>query len=126
MGKIDNVNHPAHYTEGFAPVEIECIDITRHLPSDLANAFKYVWRCGKKGDKSKAIEDLNKSLWYIDDWEEHDITSNGWMPAVVIFNLIPEEPTHRYMALKWIVHGYPERAVEHIILLQGEFEDENN
>ncbi len=61
----DIINHPAHYTGVTA--EIECIDIARHLNFQLGNAFKYVWRAGKKGGKGKEIEDLKKALWYLDD-----------------------------------------------------------
>ena len=42
----DTINHPAHYTGVTA--EIECIDIARHLNFQLGNAFKYIWRAGKK------------------------------------------------------------------------------
>ena len=61
----DIINHPAHYTG--ITVEIECIDIARHLNFQLGNAFKYVWRAGKKGGKNKEIEDIKKALWYLDD-----------------------------------------------------------
>ena len=61
----DIINHPAHYTGVTA--EIECIDIARHLNFQLGNAFKYVWRAGKKGGKDKEIEDLKKALWYLED-----------------------------------------------------------
>ena len=61
----DIINHPAHYTGVTA--EIECIDIARHLNFQLGNAFKYVWRAGKKGGKGKEIEDLKKALWYLED-----------------------------------------------------------
>ena len=63
---MDAVNHPKHYA-GY-PATVECIDITRHLSFDLGNAVKYVWRAGKKGDKAKAIEDLKKAKWYLNDW----------------------------------------------------------
>ena len=42
----DIINHPAHYTGVTA--EIECIDIARHLNFQLGNAFKNIWRAGKK------------------------------------------------------------------------------
>ena len=61
----DIINHPAHYTGVTA--EIECIDIARHLNFQLGNAFKYVWRAGKKGGRDKEIEDLKKALWYLED-----------------------------------------------------------
>lgn len=61
----DIINHPAHYTGVTA--EIECIDIARHINFQLGNAFKYVWRAGKKGGRDKEIEDLKKALWYLED-----------------------------------------------------------
>ena len=61
----DIINHPAHYTGVTA--EIECIDIARHLNFQLGNAFKYVWRAGKKGGRDREIEDLKKALWYLED-----------------------------------------------------------
>ena len=61
----DNINHPAHYTGVTA--EIECIDIARHLNFQLGNAFKYVWRAGKKGGSAMELEDLKKALWYLED-----------------------------------------------------------
>ena len=60
----DTINHPAHYTGVTA--EIECIDIARHLNFQLGNAFKYIWRAGKKGGRGKEIEDLKKALWYLE------------------------------------------------------------
>lgn len=61
----DIINHPAHYTG--ITVEIECIDIARHLNFQLGNAFKYVWRAGKKGGRDKELEDYKKALWYLED-----------------------------------------------------------
>lgn len=66
----DNVNHPKHYTSH--PSGIECIDITRHYCFSVGNAIKYLWRAGLKKDasledKQKEIEDLEKSIWYIND-----------------------------------------------------------
>lgn len=62
----DVVNSPAHYTSNPAECEcgrrIECIQITEHMGFCLGNAVKYIWRAGLKAD---AIEDLRKSLWYI-------------------------------------------------------------
>lgn len=66
----DNVNHPKHYTSH--PSGVECIEITRWHCFDTGNAIKYCWRAGLKNDsslsfKEKEIEDLEKSIWYIDD-----------------------------------------------------------
>ena len=70
--KIDNVNHPPHYTWLKDKCGIEVIDITRHMDFDLGNVVKYVLRQGLKSDegmsnKEKAIEDLKKARWFLDD-----------------------------------------------------------
>ena len=56
----EQVNHPQHYISH--PSGIECIQITEHMGFNLGNAIKYVWRSDLKG---KAIEDLEKAIWYI-------------------------------------------------------------
>jgi len=61
----DNVNHPAHYTQG----RVECIDAmeaaTVNKPNDeaiwVSNIIKYIWRYEDKG----GIEDVEKAAWYI-------------------------------------------------------------
>lgn len=68
----DSVNHPVHYTSGINGHE--CIEFSRHLDFDLGNAFKYVWRAGQKGDP---IEDLDKAVWYLRDWQEHKLDSEA-------------------------------------------------
>lgn len=70
QSKEDNVNHPKHYTSH--PSGVECITITRHYCFSIGNAIKYLWRAGLKKDssledKQKEIEDLEKSIWYIND-----------------------------------------------------------
>lgn len=73
--KIDNserVNHPSHYTWLKNLCGVEVIDITRHLDFDTGNAVKYLLRHGRKEEEGisnvdKAIEDLEKSIWYIKD-----------------------------------------------------------
>jgi hypothetical protein len=57
----DEVNHPKHYTGHKA--DLECIMFTELMPSLASNAFKYVWRCDDKGNKT---EDLEKARWYLD------------------------------------------------------------
>lgn len=61
----DIVNHPAHYTFG----KYEVIDIIKDQLSEeqfigycLGNAVKYICRCQHKG---KFVEDLKKSIWYL-------------------------------------------------------------
>lgn len=104
----DLVNHPKHY-EGY-PVTVECIDITRHLSFRLGNAFKYVWRAGKKNPEN-LVEDLNKALWYLEDIrlfpQETDACCSE--TAIAVFNLIPSSlfgfDQTRFRALTQIVYG---------------------
>lgn len=70
--KEDKVNHPSHYTWLKEKCGIEVIDITRHLDFDTGNAIKYLLRAGHKSeegmtDQEKAIQDLKKAAWYIND-----------------------------------------------------------
>ena len=141
----DNVNHPKHYTEGFAPVNIECIDITRHMGFCLGNAFKYVWRAGKKGGKEKAVEDLEKAKWYI---REGRLEKAG-EAAQAVFRLIPEPPFEfenvgepdmygngkfritslefvRYQLLQEIVSPYDGKDLQYYMGLFKRFFEENS
>ena len=63
----DNVNRPAHYTDG----QIEVIDFIedKKLGYHLGNAVKYISRAGKK-DPEKTAEDLKKAVWYLNRYIE--------------------------------------------------------
>lgn len=68
----ERVQHPSHYTWLKDLCGVEVIDITRHMDFDLGNAVKYILRAGHKSeqgysDKQKAIEDLQKAIFYIKD-----------------------------------------------------------
>lgn len=62
---IDNVNNPAHYTQG----EIECIDCIKAATVNkvgieafcVGNAIKYLFRYENKN----GLEDARKAQWYI-------------------------------------------------------------
>lgn len=56
----DPVNHPKHYNH--LPIDVECIDVIEHFPCNTANAIKYIWRAGQKGNM---IQDLEKAAWYV-------------------------------------------------------------
>ncbi len=61
----DPVSNPKHYTSGpncECGRVIECIQVTERLGFCIGNAVKYLWRSDLKG---AAIEDLEKSMWYI-------------------------------------------------------------
>ena len=55
------VDHPSHYNMG----KYEAIDVIEdwNLNFNLGNAVKYISRAGHKDD---IVQDLKKSLWYID------------------------------------------------------------
>jgi uncharacterized protein DUF3310 len=84
---IDMVNHPRHYTRGPEIViedaskinkafdkfiiRLECIQVIRHIPDmRLANAIKYIWRV-VFGGKTNDQEDIQKAIWYLNDWLEN-------------------------------------------------------
>lgn len=72
MKQDEKVSHPSHYTWLKELCGIEVIDITRHMDFDLGNCVKYLLRAGHKKeegytDKEKALEDLKKAAWYLND-----------------------------------------------------------
>ena len=64
MENKEQVNHPSHY--GGADNVYEAIKVIDawDLGFSLGNAVKYISRAGKKHTE-KEIEDLQKSIWYI-------------------------------------------------------------
>lgn len=58
----DTVNHPNHYTSH--PSGVECITLTEHMPFNVGNVVKYLWRAGLK-DNAPSHEDYNKAAWYL-------------------------------------------------------------
>jgi hypothetical protein len=64
-----SVDHPSHY----AGEKYECIEVMREVFGDeavrhfcLLNAFKYLWRCGKKHESPD--EDIKKDIWYLNKY----------------------------------------------------------
>jgi hypothetical protein len=55
----DNVNHPKHYNSH--PSGVECITVAEHMPFNVGNAIKYLWRA----DHKNGLEDLRKAAWYV-------------------------------------------------------------
>lgn len=130
MKETDNVNHPAHYQPRFNARPVECIDVTRHLPFDLGNAFKYVWRAGSKGSVEKAVEDLKKARWYLGDWRFllGDLECRPVAPvaARTVFGLLEPDGSHRYAALEAILYGDIEHAIDTIEAMIREMRNENH
>lgn len=69
--KIEWVNHPSHYTWLKELCGIEPLDICRHLDFNIGNAVRYLLRKdkvdGNKTKTEKRIEDLRKTVFYIQD-----------------------------------------------------------
>lgn len=120
----DTINHPAHYGAAFPPVEIECIRITRYLPFTVGNAFKYIWRAGRK-DPEKTLEDLRKALWYV-HYARRCETDLRYPAARAVFGLIPEDGSLRWFALRCIVHGSFALAGKYIRMWIGELENDED
>lgn len=66
----DIVNHPAHYELA----RYECIEVMEEVfgAEALKNycliaAFKYLWRCNRKGKKTL---DIKKAHWYLNKYIE--------------------------------------------------------
>jgi hypothetical protein len=57
----EKVDHPRHYNSHAS--DIECIELIEHLPCNLANAVKYIWRCGLKQSETP-VRDLQSARWY--------------------------------------------------------------
>ena len=79
----DMVNHPQHYTRGPVVIRgplgyrIECIEVIRHIADmRLANAMKYIWRVAF-GGKANDREDIEKAIWYLQDWLNNPRTEAG-------------------------------------------------
>lgn len=96
------VSHPTHYTDGFTCKDMECIDISRHLSFNCGNAFKYVWRAGKK-ENNEIMQDLEKAMWYLKDIVVNKTKRNSSYTAKCLFNLIIPEESDRYEVLSKIV-----------------------
>ena len=116
--EFDDVNNPAHYRGVVALIPPSAI--TRELPGPLSNAVKYVWRAGRKGDKAKGIEDLEKALWYLDDWVENGY-SVDMRTARAIWRLVPYTAFRdiRYIAIDYLLRKKWDYAVREIQNLEA-------
>ena len=77
LPNVGAVEHPEHY----ALYKYECIDVMTEVFGAeavkafcLCNAFKYLWRCDRKGAKK---EDVEKSGWYLKKYTELEEKQNG-------------------------------------------------
>jgi len=72
------VDHPDHYQTESGIEAIEVIEAFFPDSFHLGNAFKYLARAGKKGDY---VEDLRKSIWYINR-EVERVVDNDYFKAL--------------------------------------------
>lgn len=101
--KSDPVNHPSHYTSD--PSGIECIEVTRYLNFNVGNAYKYLFRAGKKSDAE--IQDIQKAIWYLND----EITTGGRF-----LKMLPLEALTKMVTIADSRTGLIAKAYHHIWL----------
>jgi hypothetical protein len=103
MKLTDDPISPGHYRGH--PSGIECIEVTERMNFNLGNAFKYLFRCGHKGDP---VQDLRKAYWYLDRelcrracrpwwyrlWAEDEVYDSGIEGSADIQTILTFE--HRY------------------------------
>ena len=115
---MEHVNHPSHYN--LHPAGIDCIDVIRHYVCDIANAIKYLWRAGLKAemgkeDAEKEIEDLQKALWYIENYQSQTFQRHiAEAKPELIENYIQPITGH---TITEIVTGYPDNISLAIFML---------
>ena len=75
---MEQVNHPAHYQNNGK----ECIDrmvekygLRATINFCILNAFKYIFRCGKK-ENNPDYQELNKAEWYLNWADKHNVFSD--------------------------------------------------
>ena len=103
----DMVNKPPHYADIFTTKPTQCRAIARMLGFDPANVIKYTWRAGCK-NKERTVEDLQKAVNYLNDWEElyavlsgQDIGNYGAARAVFAQVEKPDNADNPVAFRKW-------------------------
>lgn len=112
---MSTVNHPKHYNE--SPSGVECIDVVEHLPFNVGNAMKYLWRAGHK--TQDATEDLAKANWYIE--REIARLAKRAVPAPAPIKASPSVPRgargSKYDEIRRLVAlGYPQTSICRMLL----------
>jgi hypothetical protein len=64
--EFDPIRKARHYN--VHPSGIEVIEVSRHLPGNLAQAWQYIVRAPYKDDQ---VKDLRKAAWFLRDHAEH-------------------------------------------------------
>jgi uncharacterized protein DUF3310 len=61
MKDTHTIVNPAHYQKH--PSGLQCVQVTEHMPANVAAVFKYFWRAGLK-ESAPTIDDARKATWY--------------------------------------------------------------
>ena len=115
----NRVNHPSYYQRQDGN-GVECIEVIRHYVCDIANAQKYLWRAGLKpeqgiSDRDKEIEDLEKSLFYIEDYRQHHKhVRKGECDTKTMLRRVRKVTGY---TVEQIVSGYPKPIADAMTLL---------
>lgn len=93
LAMFDTIQKAAHYNQH--PSGVEAIEISRHLPGNLAQAFQYVFRAPYKGDQ---IRDLRKATYFLRDQAKHLGPAGDTVPDRVLalgLQVMDHERDHR-------------------------------
>lgn len=135
---MDNINHPAHYTDDTKPCE--CIEVAQYHSFCVGNAIKYVWRHRLKGHP---LEDLQKAEWYlqraIDNGEECRLQIDGepldahnfmqvgkcWRYMDNLFDIARRAVTYRERFFwMYLRKGDLQNMLQIVKIMQAEYKDE--
>lgn len=66
--EFDPIKRPKHYNSSKSGIAV--IEVTRYLTGSLSNSWKYLCR---RNLKDSTIKDLQKAIWYFNDFYEHPV-----------------------------------------------------
>ena len=75
---IEQVNHPIHYQNNgkeYIDLMVEKYGLRATINFCILNAFKYIFRCGKK-EGNPDYQELNKAEWYLNWADKHNVFSD--------------------------------------------------
>lgn len=94
--------NPKHYRDLPTGFGLECIEYIRYLPYGQASAGKYLYRAG---NKDALEQDLEKTLWYIDDAIQNDMVVDLRDIKPDLVKTIDKEATYRSFLFYCLVTG---------------------
>ena len=97
--------HPAHYRSN----NHQLIEIIRHLPFNIGNSLKYVYRFEQKG---RPAEDLRKALWYINDFLSFPNFQNFENDSVIVEKIYENSTLFISETSQQILEAYVEEDLQ--------------